>query len=408
MDSSLKKITGLLLALSILISGAVGYVAGHYGAVGNQPFKQGPSTSVNGTNAVSSMAASQEQQVIDVVRRSSPAVVSVIITKDLPVVEQFEADPFQDFFGGDPFFQQFLGPRFRIPQLRQKGTEKREVGGGSGFILTHDGLVMTNRHVVEDQQAEYTVLTNDGEKLPARALARHPVLDLAMLKVDRQNLPILPLGDSEKTDIGQSVIAIGNALGEFRNTVSVGVISGLRRTITAGDGNSSEELENVIQTDAAINRGNSGGPLLNLKGEVIGINVAVAVGAENIGFSVPIDQAKKMIEEVGRTGRLRIPFLGTRYVLINEVLQRANGLPVSYGALLVAGNTGEPAVMPNSPAATIGLKAGDIILEFDGMKIDEQNSLAKLISKKNVGDEVTLKVLRGEETLVLRVRLGER
>jgi S1-C subfamily serine protease len=402
MDSQLKKIIGPLLALSILISGASGYVAGRYGAGDSQ--LSGRQGSDSGNAGIGSrVAASQEEQIIGVVRRSSPAVVSVIITKDLPVIEPFEINPFRDFFGGDSFFEQF-----RIPQLRQRGTEKREIGGGSGFILTRDGMVMTNRHVVEDAEAEYTVLTNEGEKLLARVLARHPVLDLAILKVDHQNLPTLPLGDSEKLNPGQSVIAIGNALGEFRNTVSAGVISGLRRTITTGDGNGAEELENVIQTDAAINRGNSGGPLLNLNGEVIGINVAVAVGAENIGFSVPINQAKKVIEEVGRTGRLRIPFLGARYVLINEALQRANGLPVNYGALLVNGSAGESAVTPNSAAAAAGLTAGDIILELDGKKINEQNSLAKRINEKNVGDEVTLKVLRAAGTLTLRVRLGER
>lgn len=403
MDSSLKKIIGPLLAVSIVVSGIVGFIAGQYGAGGSEAFGTRLLTSGANTSTVSTPAGSQEQQVISVVRRSSPAVVSVIITKDLPVVEQFETNPFQDFFGSDPFFNQF-----RVPRLRQRGTEKREIGGGSGFIVSGEGLVMTNRHVVEDEQAEYTVLTNDGEKLPARVLARHPVLDLAILKVDRANLPVLPLGDSEGLNPGQSVIAIGNALGEFRNTVSVGVISGLRRTIIAGDGTSAEELENVIQTDAAINRGNSGGPLLDLKGEVIGINVAVAVGAENIGFSVPVNQAKKIIDEVAKTGRLRIPFLGARYVIITGALQRANGLSVDYGALLVNGNQGEPAVTPNSAAAAAGLKANDIILELDGKKVNEQDSLAKLINEKNVGDEVALKVLRGSETLTMRVKLGER
>lgn len=421
MENSLKQFLGPVLAVSILVSGGVGYFAGQYGAWQRQGSVSTPppGTAVDipaGEKQGDSQAQprevlrviTQEQQVIEVVRRASPAVVSVIVTKDLPIIERFEADPFRDFLGGDPFFEQFFGPRFRIPEFRQKGTQKREVGGGTGFVITQEGLIVTNRHVVQDTSAEYTVLTNEGEKMPALVLARHPTLDLAVLKIERQNLPTLVLGGSEDLKEGQTVIAIGNALGEFRNTVSVGVISGLRRTITAGDGRSSEELENVIQTDAAINRGNSGGPLLNIKGEVIGINVAVAIGAENIGFAIPVDQAKKMIEEVRTTGKLRIPFLGVRYVIINDAIQRANNLPVNYGAVILSGQEGEAAVTPGSPAQTAGLRENDIVLEFDGEKIDEKNTLSELITQKQPGQEVALKVLRGTQTLLLKAVLGER
>src|SRR4030042_4966369 len=221
---------------------------------------------------------SQEQLIIKAVEDVSPAVVSIVITKDVPIIEQYYYNPFQQFeqlFCGD--FQ------FEIPQYQQQGTEKQEVGGGSGFIVSADGMILTNKHVVLDTEAEYTVFTNDGKKYPAKVLARDPVQDLAIIKIDQEktinneggfalkSFPTVKLGDSDEIKIGQTVIAIGNALGEFRNTVSVGVVSGLSRSITASGGGLSETLEDVIQTDPAINKGNSGGPLLNLRGEVLGI-----------------------------------------------------------------------------------------------------------------------------------------
>ncbi len=348
---------------------------------------------------------SGERAVIDTVKLASPAVVSVIVTKDLPVVERFYTDPLDDFnkFFGDDFFSPF-----RVPQYRQKGTEKREVGGGTGFIVSSDGLILTNKHVVSDTEAQYTVLTNDGEKYDATVLALDPVQDIAVLKVQKSGLPTLTLGNSDTLQIGQTVVAIGNALGEFRNTVSVGVISGLRRTIIAAGGGSSETIDEVIQTDAAINRGNSGGPLLNLKGEVIGINTAVAIGAENIGFSIPVNKAKKDLDQVQTKGKITYPFLGVRYVLVTKRIQEANKLPVDYGALVVRGENPEDlAVVPGSAADKAGVRENDIILEADGVKIDQDNTLARFIQKHNVGDTITLKVLsRGEEKTV-SATLGE-
>ena len=229
---------------------------------------------------------SEESAITETINKVNPAVVSIIVTKDVPIVEQYfeNFDPFEEFFR-DPFGGGF---NFQIPRIREKGTEKREVGGGSGFFVSKDGLVVTNRHVVSDTAAEYTVLTNDGEKHEAEVLARDPILDIAILKIKAGNVPYLEFGDSSKIKLGQKVIAIGNALGEFRNSVSVGVVSGLSRSIVAGDNfGRSELLEEVIQTDAAINPGNSGGPLLDINGKVIGVNVAVSRGAGNIGFSLP-------------------------------------------------------------------------------------------------------------------------
>jgi serine protease Do len=251
-------------------------------------------------------------------------------------------------------------------------------------------------------------LTNDGKRYSAKVLARDTIRDLAILKVEGGPFPTLKLGDSDKLQIGQTVIAIGNALGEFRNTVSVGVISGLGRRVTASGGGIIETIEDVIQTDAAINRGNSGGPLLNLKGEVIGVNFAMASGAENIGFAIPINKAKKDIEQVKTTGKIVFPFLGVRYVIINDQIQKENNLPVNYGAWIVKGERGEPAIFPGSAAEKVGLKEGDIILEFNGEKITSENPLAKIIMKYDPGDKVTLKILRQNKEFSLEVVLGER
>lgn len=310
---------------------------------------------------------SEEQKVINVVKEFSPAVVSVVITK--------------------------------------------EIGGGTGFIVSEDGLVLTNKHVVLDEEADYTVFTNNGKKFSAKVLARDPLQDLAVLKIEQvgtEPFPVVKLGDSDSLESGQTVIAIGNALGEFRNTVSVGVISGLGRKITASGGGFVETLEDVIQTDAAINKGNSGGPLLNLRGEVIGINTAVVLEAQSIGFAVPVNKAKRDIEQIKGSGKIVYPFLGIRYVLINEEIKEEKNLSVDYGALIVEGSSGESAIDPGSAADKAGLKAGDIVLEFNGEKITNENSLAKIIIKYNPGDKVTLRVLRGKTEMTLELFLGER
>lgn len=342
----------------------------------------------------------QEEAVIRAVKESSPAVVSIVVSKNLPIIERYfeEWSPF-----GEDFF------KFQIPQYRQKGTEKKEVGWGSGFIVSNDGLVITNKHVVLEEDAEYTIITIEGEKFPAKVLAKDPIQDIAILKIKTEkSLPVIKLGNSDELQIGQTVIAIGNALGEFQNTVSVGVISGLGRKITASGGGLIEVLEDVIQTDAAINPGNSGGPLLNLKGEVIGINTAMSVQGENIGFAIPINKAKRNIEQIKSLGKIVYPFLGVRYIIIDEEVQRKNNLPVNYGAWIVKDRRGEPAIFPNSAAEKAGLKEGDIILEFNGEKITQKNSLSKIIMKYNPGDKVLIKILREGKEKTIELFLSER
>ena len=352
----------------------------------------------------------EESAVIEAVENVSPAVVSIIVTKDLPIIEQYYSEPF-----GSDFFRQFFGDDFDdffspgIPQYRQKGTEEREVGGGTGFLVSSDGYIITNKHVVLDQEADYTVLMNDETRHEAEILARDPVNDLAILKIKGSNFPYIELGDSSNLKVGQSVIVIGNALGEFRNTVSTGVISGLARSVIAGGvGIGSEQLIGVIQTDASINPGNSGGPLLNLVGQVIGINTAMAAEAENIGFAIPVNEVKNIYESVKKYGRIIRPWLGVRYVQINKAIAEANKLDVEYGALIVRGEERtDLAVIPGSPADKAGLEENDIILEVNKKKVDDNNPLAKAISQFKPGDEVTLKVLHKGEEREIKVILEE-
>lgn len=349
----------------------------------------------------------QEEKVIDVVKKYSPAVVSIIISKKVPVYEYEYYNPFQ----GDPFFNNPSPFGFEIP--KQKGTQEKEVGAGSGFIVSKDGIVLTNKHVVLDKNAKYTVLMANGSKFEAKVLARDPFQDLAILKIksSSQSFPTVKLGDSNKLQIGQSVVAIGNALGQFHNTVSVGVISGLGRKITASGGSFVESLEDVIQTDAALNPGNSGGPLLNLKGEVIGINVAIVQGSETIGFSIPINQAAKDIRQIKNKGEIVYPYLGIYYTPITKSLKEKFNLSVDYGIWVgrdAQGNKAAKSVLPSTPAQRAGLKGDDIILEFNGEKITSNNPLSKIIQKYNPGDTVKLKVLRGQDVMYLEVVLGKR
>lgn len=347
----------------------------------------------------SSLQDSHERSVVETVQFAQDAVVSIVITQDVPVYEQL-FDSIPGPFGSLPF---------QVPRLRQNGTEKQEVGGGSGFLISSDGLVVTNRHVVDQEEAQYTVFLSDGSKYEASVEARDPVNDVAILKISGNDFPFLEFSDSDGLQVGQSVVAIGNALGEFSNTVSVGVVSGLSRSIRAGNSfGQSEQLDEVIQTDAAINPGNSGGPLLDLSGKVIGVNVAVAQGSENIGFALPANIVHSVVESVKTNGRIVRPYLGIRYTPITAALEEANNLSVDYGVLVVRGQTqNDLAVAPGSPANKAGIVEGDIILEIDGQRLDEDTSLASIIRQKNVGDTVSLKILSGGEEKAVSLTLEE-
>ena len=356
-------------------------------------------------------AQAYEQTIINAAKNVSPSVVSIVISENVPTYEEQLINPLGDNNSGNPFGD--LSPfNIQIPQPVQNGTQYQEVGAGSGFIVSSDGLVLTNRHVVSDSKADYTVFTNDGQKYKAKVLALDPVQDLAVIKIQSTGKTFQPviLGDSSGIQVGQTAIAIGNALGQFSNTVSVGVVSGLERTVSASDNVSSfsETLEGIIQTDAAINAGNSGGPLLNLKGEVIGIDTAMAQDAQDIGFAIPINMAKKDIDQVAKTNKITYPFLGVRYIAVNADVQQKYNLSVNYGALVLNGGKGEPAVTPGSPAQTAGIKEKDVILAINGEKITANNPMAIVIDKYNVGDKITLHILRAGKVQDIAATLAKR
>ena len=330
-----------------------------------------------------------EKAIIDVVEENTSSVVSIVSSQYI----EFETSLFDDFF----FF----------PEREPETEERLETGKGTGFIISEDGLILTNRHLVRDKDADYAVITSDKEEFEAEVLAIDPVQDLAVIKIDGEDFNPATIGDSDTVRPGQTAIAIGNALGEFKDTVSVGVISGMERSIVARGGRKAEVLHDLIQTDAAINFGNSGGPLLNLKGEVVGINTATAVHAEGIGFAIPINSAKRAIEGVKEEEEITYPFLGVRYLMIERELEKEKDLPVSEGALIVDGDRGGPAIEPGSAAEEAGLKEGDIILEFNEEKVTQRNPLAKIIVQYHPGDTVTLKIIREGEVMELDATLGK-
>ncbi len=349
-------------------------------------------------NQFQHIVLNEDSAVIDVVKKASPAVVSVIISKDLNRIPGYGFD----FGNGDsllPFFGN--GNTNQAPNIQQ-------IGAGSGFFVSKDGLVFTNRHVVADEGASYTIVTNDGKTYDASVLARDPVNDIAILKASVSNPPILSLANSDDMQIGQRVVAIGNSLGQYQNTVTTGIVSGIGRSITAGGSGGSEQLEGVIQTDAAINPGNSGGPLLNLAGEVIGINTAIDREGQLVGFAIPSSDVRLALESFQKYKKIVRPFLGVRYMLLTKAIADREQLPRSFGALLIRGqNVSDFAVLPGSPADKAGLVENDIILEVNGTKVDEAHSLSKLLKGYKPGDNISVKVYhRGEEKQVT-ITLGE-
>jgi serine protease Do len=402
--SNITKKSILLIFIGTIIisaaSGAIfGFMAGGAGNLlsgkfGNKFSKLFPDQSVQPEQVTQQKIIEEDSAITDVVQKTTPAVVSIVITKDVPKFNGF-FDPF-NFFGDQG---QGTGE-----------TQKQTIGGGSGFLVSTDGMIVTNKHVIEDMQADYTVVTSDGKEHVAKVLARHPIQDIAVIKIDGSGYQTLNLGDSDGLKVGQTVIAIGNSLGEFANSVSKGIVSGLKRNIVAGSSRSgAEQLNNIIQTDAAINPGNSGGPLLDITGNVIGVNVAMAQGAQNIGFALPINQVKKIIETVKGGGQVSVPFLGVRYVIVNDQIQKENSLPLNYGALVLRGNSRtELAVMPGSPADKAGIVENDIILEINGEKVTNDNQLTAIVSKYNVGDVINLKVWHKGDTKDVQVTLAKR
>lgn len=335
----------------------------------------------------------EDEQTIAVVKRLRETVVSVIVTKKLTEQElRGSLDPL------DPFSQ--------FEDLPPDGVQ--QIGGGSGFIVTSDGLIVTNKHVVEDVAADYTVVLPDGTTRPAKVVARDPVIDIAILDIDGTGYTTVAFGDSDALQVGQTVLAIGNALDQFRNTVTKGIVSGLNRRLVAQDVYDSQIIEAAIQTDAAINPGNSGGPLIDLHGRVVGVNTAVSLSGQLLGFALPGNLIKRDVDQVKLTGRIARPFLGVRYVIVTADLVKEKILNNEYGVIVSRGTrSSDSAIVPGSPAEKAGLQEDDQILSIDGIKIDDEHSLTAMIGRKSPGDTVTLKVFRGKEFKEFKVKLEE-
>jgi len=339
----------------------------------------------------------EKSPIIKVAKKVCPAVITVIISKDLPKV-----DGFYFFPSGEK--------SFIVPRIKKGRKEKTKIGGGSAFIISSDGHILTSQHVVSDPEADYTVILEPTKKYPAKVISRDPINDIAILKIKEKNCPYLELGNSDKIELGEEVIAVGNPLGEFHDTISAGIVSGLSRFIAAYSSLSREasRLKGLIQTDAAINPGNSGGPLVNMTGEVIGINTAMVMGAQNLGFAIPINYAKKDLKEVKKYGKIKRPFLGIRYIILNKQIAEQNKLPVDYGALVMRERLGETAVIKDSTAEKAGIKEFDIILEIEGKKITKKNPLANILQKFKIGEKIAFKILREKKEIDLKVTLEEK
>lgn len=345
----------------------------------------------------------EKSPIISTIKKVMPAVVSIVISKSLEAIEK-EIPP-----EVLPFLP-FGHPHLDIPQEEIDARGMVKIGGGSGFIVDPSGVILTNKHVVVDPKAEYTVIMDDGKKNSAEVLARDPVDDVAILRIKGKNLPAVELGESTDLELGQSVVAIGNALGIFKNTVSAGIVSGLSRSIRAATSPTvaAQELRGLIQTDAAINPGNSGGPLVNLDGQAIGINAAIVFGAQNLGFAIPINYAKRDLADLKKFGRIKRPLLGLRYLTIDENMGEKMKLPVASGAIIIGQEPHTPGVIAGSPAAKAGLKERDIILECDSVKITPERTIQDILEEKEVGDVLKLKVMRGKKNLIAEVKLTER
>jgi S1-C subfamily serine protease len=324
---------------------------------------------------------SEENMVTDVASKVSPSVVTVAAVREQRVPSSVFFDPYGS--------SQMMGNRSQ--------TVQKDIG--SGFVVDK-GIIVTNKHVVSDLTLKYKVIDTDNNEYKVTNIYRDPVNDLAIIRIENgDNLTPITIGDSDNLKVGQSVVAIGTALGEFRHTVTTGVISGLGRGISAGDPLAGyvEKLENVIQTDAAINPGNSGGPLLNSSGKAIGVNVAVADGAQNVGFAIPINVVKDSLSNFNATGKFERAYLGVSYQMISKEVAILNELP--QGAYVRE-------VVPNSPAEEAGVKPGDIITSIDGQKLtDVAGGLASIINKHKIGDQVTLDIDRDNQKSTLKATL---
>jgi serine protease Do len=331
----------------------------------------------------------EDSQTIDAIEKVKPSVVSVIGLKDIT----FSKD-------GQYYYEPF--------------NKDEKITGGTGFIITSDGLIITNKHVIEDPTLNYIVVLYDGTQYEAEIIDSDKMTDLAVLKLKQnegeelESLQVVTFGDSDKLKVGQKVLAIGNALSEYENTVTSGIISAKGREVTASDtyGYFTETLSGLIQTDAAINPGNSGGPLINLNGEVIGINTAIAYDAAGIGFAIPVNLASPIVESIEENGKIIRPVIGVYYTMLTNEYAKENKLNIKNGAVIIGDKiSNKSGIIPGGPADKAGLKSGDVILSVNNEDLTMEKTLQSAIYTYKPGDTLKLKVFRDDKTLDIEVVL---
>lgn len=427
-----KKVVPMMVLLGF-VSGLAGGIASQYFQV-SRLLNSGDGTATQ--QIVQQKSYVEESQAIDAIKAAGKSVVSIVASKDLKV---YDNQPSSFFSTNDPFFNQFFGDYSNSPQHTPQSDQQdgqtgsgdgnayqvqhQKIGGGSGFIISDDGLVLTNRHVVSEADVQYTIVTNDGSEYDGEVVSIDPFSDIAVLqmvtkgeigkkKEERtklKDLPVSQFGDSSALQVGQKVLAIGYALGEYENTVTEGIISAKGRQITAGGvSGGSETLSGLLQTDAAINPGNSGGPLVNLAGQVVGINVAIDATGSNIGFAIQINDVKPVLESIKKNGRIVRATLGVRHIILSKEKAKQLKIDVDHGALLVGDEAnGEFAVIPGSAADKAGLRMKDVILSVDGKDITNAYTLQDAIMGKQPGGGASLKVWRSGKVIDVKVVLTE-
>ncbi|PIR93249.1 hypothetical protein COT99_01720 [Candidatus Falkowbacteria bacterium CG10_big_fil_rev_8_21_14_0_10_43_10] len=338
------------------------------------------------TAAAVDLQLDEQEATIRAINKVSPAVVSIIIYD------------YQDVINISS-------------QGAQVTKQKNQVGSGTGFLISTDGYILTNRHVVKagnPKVAEYQIILNSGKKYFAQYIGVDPLKDLGVLKIFDKDLPYIEMGDSDQLVQGMSVMAIGNSLGKYQNSVTKGIVSALGRSIAASDNRGNvESLDNVIQTDAEINPGNSGGPLIDLSGRVVGINTAIDQSGSSIGFAIPINDARVIIQSLKESNRIVRPRIGIRYIMLTPEIAVKNNLLRDNGAWITRDDTGEPAVLPDAPAAKGGLAEGDIVFEINAIKVEDNNTLFNIIQKYKPGDRLGLKIQRGDKVIIRVITLDE-
>ncbi len=428
-----KKLVPLVVLLGFLSGVAGGFVSQNL--VVSRLGGFGVPSSPTQQQAVEQKSYVEESQAIDATKKAGASVVSIVASEDLKIYNNPQSYDSNSPFN-DPFFFSFPGFNQPAPDTNQQNqqgnsggssqnyqVQKQKVGGGSGFIISEDGLVLTNRHVISDQNVEYTIITNDGTEYDGEVVSIDPFSDIAVLqmvtkgelskkKEDRtklSGLPVIVFGDSSQLQSGQKVLAIGYALGQYENTVTEGIISGKGRQITADDpSRGPETLSDLLQTDAAINPGNSGGPLVNLDGQVVGVNVAIDQTGSNIGFAIPINDVKPVLASIQKYGRIVRATLGVRHIILTKEKAKQLQIDVDHGALLTGDEAnGEFAVIPGSAADKAGLKIKDVILSVDGKDITTDYTLQDAIMTKQPGDTIDMQVWRSGKTIDVKATLTE-